>query len=124
MFRLLSILFISLVLAFRPLIPILDYVVNYQYIVEELCENREKPEMLCNGKCYLAKEMAKTAEESQPSKDNTKIAIVKLVDVFISEKQIRFIKTNEFTFEEKVEFAYQNLYSFYYTSKPIKPPIV
>ena len=36
-----------------PAIPVLDYLINYDYIVEALCENRDKPILTCNGKCYL-----------------------------------------------------------------------
>jgi len=46
---------------FRPIFPVIEYFVNYDYIVEQLCENRSKPVLACNGKCYLAKEIEKTA---------------------------------------------------------------
>lgn len=42
----------------KPAIPFLEYVINYDYIVKELCENKEKPELKCNGKCHLAKQLA------------------------------------------------------------------
>lgn len=37
----------------QPIYPVLDYIVNYDYIVDQLCENRDKPILACNGKCYL-----------------------------------------------------------------------
>lgn len=37
----------------QPALPFIEYFVNYDYIVEELCENRDKPILSCNGKCYL-----------------------------------------------------------------------
>ena len=37
----------------QPALPIVEYFVNYDYIVNELCENRDKPILSCNGKCYL-----------------------------------------------------------------------
>ena len=43
----------------KPAIPFLEYIVNYDYIVKELCENKDKPELKCNGKCHLAKQLAK-----------------------------------------------------------------
>jgi len=39
--------------------PVIDYLVNYDYIAEQLCENRNKPILACNGKCYVAKEIEK-----------------------------------------------------------------
>ena len=42
-----------------PSVPVLEYLVNYNYIVNELCENRDKPVLTCNGKCYLDKQVQK-----------------------------------------------------------------
>jgi hypothetical protein len=37
---------------------------NQSYIAANLCENRNKPQMHCNGKCYLMKKI-RQAEEKQ-----------------------------------------------------------
>lgn len=51
----------------KPLLPVVDYFQNYDYIVNVLCENKEKPMMECNGKCYLSKLLAEEADdESNP----------------------------------------------------------
>lgn len=52
---LLTHLFLNLYLLalIQPAIPIIDYLVNYNYIATELCENRDKPILTCNGICYL-----------------------------------------------------------------------
>jgi hypothetical protein len=42
--------------------------INQKYIASTLCENRDKPEMHCNGKCYLAKKI-KQAEEKERSQE-------------------------------------------------------
>jgi len=42
-----------------PSLPVLEYLINYKYIVNELCENRDKPVLTCNGKCYLADQVEK-----------------------------------------------------------------
>ncbi|RFZ83336.1 hypothetical protein DYU05_14470 [Mucilaginibacter terrenus] len=47
---------------------------NRNYIAEKLCENRDKPWMNCNGKCYFMKkikqaEQNKNAEEKQAQKN-------------------------------------------------------
>ena len=44
----------------RPLVPIMEYYANYDYIATVLCENRDKPYLECNGKCYLEKQINKT----------------------------------------------------------------
>ncbi len=50
----------------QPSLPILEYLVNYDYIKNELCENRQKPILMCNGKCYLQK---KIIQQELPDKD-------------------------------------------------------
>jgi len=47
---------------------------NRNYIAAKLCENRDKPWMHCNGKCYFMKkikqaETSKNAEERQAQKN-------------------------------------------------------
>jgi hypothetical protein len=56
---LLTHLFLNLYLLalIQPALPVIDYLVNYNYIVKELCENRDKPVLACNGKCYLEKQV-------------------------------------------------------------------
>ena len=46
--------------------------VNYDYITQELCENKNKPEMACNGKCHLMKELAKSSTDEQPTSNSEK----------------------------------------------------
>ena len=41
----------------RPVVPIIEYYANYDYIATVLCENRDKPYLECNGKCYLEKQL-------------------------------------------------------------------
>ena len=43
----------------KPLLPVLEYYANYDYIANELCINKDKPYLECNGKCYLEVEFNK-----------------------------------------------------------------
>lgn len=52
----------------RPLIPIMEYYANYDYIATVLCENRDKPFMECNGKCYLEKQIKKVNHQDHDHK--------------------------------------------------------
>lgn len=51
--------------------------INQKYIAQTQCENKDKPQMHCDGKCYLAKQLKKT-EEKEASKDNLPSSIMKL----------------------------------------------
>lgn len=44
------------------------YEVNQDFVAATLCENQEKPELECNGKCYLMKQLQKA--EISPISDN------------------------------------------------------
>jgi len=54
----------------RPVLPVLSYYANYDYIANVLCENRDKPYLACNGKCYLEKQLAKTNHTDHEHKSN------------------------------------------------------
>ncbi|KIO75697.1 hypothetical protein TH53_19165 [Pedobacter lusitanus] len=41
---------------------------NQGYIAKELCVNKDKPQLHCNGKCYLIKKL-KQAEEKEQKQD-------------------------------------------------------
>lgn len=66
----------------KPVFPLIDYAVNYDYISTVLCENKAKPELQCNGKCHLMKELGKNnaTDSSQPVDKKT----------ITSEKEILF----------------------------------
>ena len=58
----------------KPIFPVFQYVLNYDYIAKELCENKAKPEMHCNGKCHLMKELAKASENETPITSDKKVS--------------------------------------------------
>lgn len=43
----------------------LDFELRRDYISRNLCENRNKPLLNCNGKCYLSKKIAAAQEEEE-----------------------------------------------------------
>lgn len=60
----------------KPLIPTVIYYVNYDYIVTELCENKDKPEMQCHGKCYLKKLQNKISPSPIKDKPISKVLLI------------------------------------------------
>lgn len=64
-----SAIFLAFIMLARILaipITLLDFSVNKNFIVNNLCENRLKPDMHCGGKCYLNKQLAKSNEAREP----------------------------------------------------------
>nr|WP_294899352.1 hypothetical protein [uncultured Pedobacter sp.] len=47
------------------------YQLNKTYIASELCINKNKPELHCNGKCFLAKKIAEAAKKQQSNERKT-----------------------------------------------------
>jgi hypothetical protein len=43
---------------------------NQTYIANNLCENRDKPKMHCNGKCHLKKELEKDTQQDKNNSTN------------------------------------------------------
>lgn len=45
--------------------------INQEYIAATLCENRDKPELVCCGKCVLTKKLSKADDLEQKHPNNT-----------------------------------------------------
>lgn len=49
----------------HPLYAFWEYALNKQYISQSLCANKDRPQLNCEGRCYLAKRIVQT-EERRP----------------------------------------------------------
>ena len=56
----------------RPLEPIWDYYLNYDYISEVLCINKDEPLASCKGKCYLSQQLKEILETEKQDKSSLK----------------------------------------------------
>ena len=61
---------LCLMMTLRPVFPFLEYALNYDYISENLCINRDKPESHCKGKCHLKKRLQEV-NGAKTTPDNT-----------------------------------------------------
>ncbi len=91
------VLIFSVTLAsFTRLFIFAGFELNHTYIVTELCENRDTPEMNCDGQCYLSKKL-KQAEEKEKSQERESQKH-NFQEAFITEKvvlnsPIQFVKS-------------------------------
>ena len=90
----------------RSVLPLLDYAVNYDYISTQLCENRARPELRCNGKCYVKKEILKFSENQNAKESKVQI---KSIDVFVVNEISEF--KADFSVEKNVENNFQNCFN-------------
>ena len=101
---------LTLLMFLKPILPVLEYVVNYDYIVNELCENKLKPELKCNGKCHLTKELAKASEGNSDNSSDKKITFEQTEIVFFQEIKPIEIRQTYFLNETSIGNNYSNLY--------------
>ena len=117
------VLLISIFILARPAIPFLEYIVNYDYIVKELCENKEKPALKCNGKCHLMKELAKTVEEDKNTSSDKKQNVKQEIEVLFYQDFKSLSCSNSYVFtNNKINSVYQNLYALTAIQSTFHPP--
>lgn len=120
-------LFLLLLISFKTLVVpfvYLDFELRKKYIVHNLCENRYKPQLHCDGKCYLAKQLQKAAEghardDAQKQSDSAK----RVIQEVFEETPLDF----SFNSISPPNFKLFSLFSFSlhkgFLSKPVVPPI-
>lgn len=114
---------IVLIMFLKPVLPVLEYVMNYEYISKVLCINKDKPKMQCNGKCHLMKELAKASDTGKPASSDKKTVSQVLEVLFFEEIQSFKIAQVCFGTKEKINPIYSNLYSHLNLDSIFHPPI-
>lgn len=100
----------------RPLLPYLDYFVNYEYISEVLCINKEKPMSTCNGKCYLSQQLKEAQQTEKQDKKTTTVEQEKIPMIVYNSELPKFLITVS---EDKRYFQF---YQFSIKDLSISPP--
>jgi hypothetical protein len=95
---------------------IMQYYANKDYIAKNLCENRDKPQMHCEGKCCLKKRLEKDQNAPTSSqKDKQDVVLY----CFTAGIHIAY----SFFPEEKVKyFSHNDLATYTYSSAVFHPP--
>jgi hypothetical protein len=117
-----ALIIIAVLFLARPVLPVMQYIINYDYIVAELCENKAKPGMHCNGKCHLKKELAKAAETEKPL--SQKKVQVSEAEVLFFQNIILVIPAEVSIITSQNVSVYANLYSFQNGYSYFHPPLV
>ncbi|APG66470.1 hypothetical protein LPB136_10235 [Tenacibaculum todarodis] len=103
----------------KPIAPFVEYAIKYDYISKVLCINVDKPELQCNGKCYLMKKLENEQKEDR-----------KALRVSMEEYPVGFVillkikENSSFLFQTKEKHSTPKNYSFLYTSSVFHPPTV
>jgi hypothetical protein len=119
-----NLVFILIIAIFlKPIFPVIEYAVNYEYISKVLCENKTKPKLQCNGKCHLMKELAKASENEKPASSDKKGYSPVLEVLFFQEIKTFSIASGSFLDKENNCNTYSNLYSNSHLESLFRPPI-
>lgn len=102
---------------FRIVVPFVDYYVNFNFIVSEKCEQKDKTENLCLGKCYLSKQVKKQIEIPEEKENKTvQIEFVKIPHLLCSADY--YLNSNKDLFL----FKYKYISELYNLKIPDLPP--
>ncbi|SDS40118.1 NLPA lipoprotein [Polaribacter sp. KT25b] len=117
----LSIIFSTLILynSLRVSITYLYYNLDTKGFIEAYCENKDKPELQCNGKCHL-KKVTKTTDEEK----NQPIQLIDFKDILLYNQNISSHEIDTNIFQTKSNFFYLNLYNFRLLDSYFHPPNV
>ena len=111
-----SILFVVYIsFVFRIVFPLIDYTINYKYITEELCIERDNPDNNCHGSCYLSSEIER---EVNPSSEEKTVVLD-----FVKIPLLVFSFNNNY-FPKTLSIKYLSIQSniLKNSPKPITPP--
>lgn len=104
----------------KPLVPIMEYYANYDYIATVLCENRDKPYLECNGKCYLEKQLKKADHNNHEHKST--VPQINFDDYPISPLDQFSYTFKDFSEVNSNEFSINKYTSQDYYNSLLKPP--
>ncbi|SEC23847.1 hypothetical protein SAMN04489761_2455 [Tenacibaculum sp. MAR_2009_124] len=115
-------IFLLLTLHAHPIangVVIIDFLLNQEYIKEFLCINKEKPELACNGKCYLTKQLEETQNKREQQFPELVHFKYEFVLVSHSNKDVQGIAFCE---KGRCILGYDNNYSFQFINDIFHPP--
>jgi hypothetical protein len=93
------------------MLPLIDYGVHYEYIAQNLCINKSKPQLHCNGKCHLKNQLAQAADTSDKSNSSDKKSN-SVTDEVLYFHQIEILKVVQtyFIYKKPIGDGYSNHY--------------
>lgn len=102
-----------------PLITMIDYAVHQEKIAKYFCENKDKPQLKCGGKCYLTKKLK--AQRSNKESDDLfhgkiEYPIGKVQKINFNPLLPFYLEREELFFEENLNKGHPKLFKL--------PPII
>lgn len=104
-----------------------NFVMHQKAITEMECVNKDRPEMNCNGNCYLAKQLEKADLELNQKKEENSNRLshfksIKDADLFAEIYDVQLTVVKHLNSTETNFPNYRNFYQFDYLSGNFHPP--
>jgi hypothetical protein len=96
---------------------------NRDYIAKVLCENRQRPELKCNGNCYLAKKL-KQQEETQDKETTSQVQNLPVIQLFSQAAILFKFDPDVFLIQENSGFYFRPAFYISPISRLLRPPRV
>ena len=114
-------LFAVLLPGISPWGTIAYYNINRNYIARVLCENRDRPELHCNGQCYLAKKL-KAQQDRQDNDTTERIRNTPVVQLFCEKETVFSFAPLTAPTDAAVLFTYERLLTTRPVAELLRPP--
>ena len=120
-----SLITIYCLIIFKDFIPELVYELNFDYIVQNLCEQKDEPENLCMGHCYLNKKVKDLIAEEKKTKEDSKSVPV---NYNLKTLEVHFAASKNFeidfnNLQTNKQFFYNTCtYLSFNNTEPLLPP--
>jgi len=105
--------FLAYILLFSILLPTISpwgtiayFHLNREYIAKVLCENRQRPELKCNGRCYLARQL-KQQEDNKDKETASRVLNLPVLQLFTQAVESFKFSIDHMNLIEKACFFYQ-----------------
>jgi len=95
------------------------YTIDPIGFIEELCKNKDQPQLQCNGKCHLKK-----VTESNKSSEKAPLQIIDFKDILLQQNTTLAIDFKIKPTTKKTDFGYQNYYKYLASHSSFHPPRV
>ena len=120
--------FLAYILLFSIMLPTISpwgtiayFHLNREYIAKVLCENRQRPELKCNGQCYLAKKL-KQQEDNKDKETANRVQNLPVLQLFTQAVDSFKFDFDYSQFLEKPRFFYQLVIYIFPASRLLRPP--
>ncbi|MCC6515625.1 MAG: hypothetical protein IT275_04660 [Chitinophagales bacterium] len=116
------VIIVSFTTLLRPILPVMDYAINYDYIQKVLCINKNNPEKKCHGKCHLNENLNKVFDDKDAKSTTSKNSTEELISLICQKHTNKiFIIKNDISTDIKLG-NFIDSYTYTFSSVIFHPP--